>query len=80
MMGLAHRILPEVSEQKFISFSFVLLRECSQNSLGISLLLHILVLKLTDVVVWEKGNIKRTAQEEALEMWTEFEIKFFISF
>lgn len=54
MMGLAHHILPRVSEQKFITFSFVLLRECSQNSLGIFLLLHILVLKLTDVIVWRK--------------------------
>lgn len=54
MMGLAHHILPPVSEQKFITFSLVLLCECSQNTLGISLLLQILVLKLTDVVVWGK--------------------------
>lgn len=42
------------SEQEFITFSFVLLRECSQNNLVISFLLHILVLNLTDGIVWGK--------------------------
>lgn len=54
MMGLASPILNLVSEQKCVTFSSVLLRERSQNTIWISLLLPTLVLKVTHVVGWGK--------------------------